>query len=136
MLYITQQGMQKIEVHGLKLKKVDYIQISHEAKVKIIELLQNKKQAESDILGVLINLNQKGCAGLAYKIEYAKKDINLFDGYELIHFEEFDIFINPKIALYLIGTHMEYKNDILKSGFVFENPNSKGSCGCGESFFV
>ena len=136
MVYVTRKNMQRIEVHGLKLKKVDYIQISHEAKMKIIELLQAKKLAESDILGVLINLNQKGCAGLAYKIEYAKKDVNLFDGYELLQFEEFDIFINPKIALYLIGTKMEYKNDLLKSGFIFENPNSKGSCGCGESFFV
>ena len=136
MVYVTRKNMQRIEVHGLKLKKVDYIQISHEAKMKIIELLQTKKLAESDILGVLINLNQKGCAGLAYKIEYAKKDVNLFDGYELLQFEEFDIFINPKIALYLIGTQMEYKNDLLKSGVVFENPNSKGSCGCGESFFV
>ena len=136
MVYVTRKNMQRIEVHGLKLKKFDYIQISHEAKMKIIELLQTKKLAEGNILGVLINLNQKGCAGLAYKIEYAKKDVNLFDGYELLQFEEFDIFINPKIALYLIGTKMEYKNDLLKSGFVFENPNSKGSCGCGESFFV
>ena len=128
--------MQQIEVHSLKLKKVDYIQISPEAKTKIIELLQSKQKAESDILGVLINLNQKGCAGLAYKIEYAKKDTNLFAGYEILQFEEFDLFINPKIALYLIGTKMEYKNELLKSGFTFENPNSKGSCGCGESFFV
>lgn len=128
--------MQRIELHNLKLKLVDYIQLSPEASTKIVELLQNKQGVESDILGVLINLNQKGCAGLAYKIEYAKKDVNLFDGYELIRFDAFDIFINPKIALYLIGTKMEYKNDLLKSGFVFENPNSKGSCGCGESFFV
>jgi iron-sulfur cluster assembly protein len=99
---------------------VDYIQISPEAKIKIIELLQKKKQSEPSILGVLINLNQKGCAGLAYKIEYAKKDINLFTGYEILQFEEFDLFINPKIALYLIGTQMDYKNDRLESGFVFK----------------
>ncbi len=128
--------MQRIELHNLKLKMVDYIQLSQNAKEKVIELLAAKKNSEENILGILINLNQKGCAGLAYKIEYAKKDVNLFDGYELIRFDEFDMFINPKIALYLIGTKMEYKNDLLKAGFVFENPNSKGSCGCGESFFV
>ena len=128
--------MQQIEIHGLKLKQVNYIEISPEAKQKIEELLNEKQKVEENILGVLINLNQKGCAGLAYKIEYAKKDINLFDKFEIIRFDTFDIFINPKIALYLIGTKMEYKNDLLKSGFVFENPNSKGSCGCGESFFV
>ncbi len=128
--------MKQIELHNLKLKEVDYIQISDEARIKIIDLLKEKLQNEPDILGVLINLNQKGCAGLAYKIEYAKKDINLFNSFEVIQFGDFDVFINPKIALYLIGTRMEYKSELLKSGFVFENPNSKGSCGCGESFFV
>jgi iron-sulfur cluster assembly protein len=128
--------MKPIELHNLKLKEVDYIVISEESQQKISELLAQKKVKESDVVGVLVTLNQKGCAGLAYKIEYAKPNINLFDGFEVVRHKNFDVFINPKISLYLIGTKMEYKNDILKSGFFFDNPNSKGSCGCGESFFV
>ncbi len=125
-----------VEIHGLKLKEVDYISISEDAIIKIISLLDGKKLKEADVLGILITLNQRGCAGLAYKIEYAKPNINLFDSYEVICHQNFNLFINPKIALYLIGTKMEYKQSVLESGFSFDNPNSQGSCGCGESFFV
>jgi iron-sulfur cluster assembly accessory protein len=38
--------------------------------------------------------------------------------------------------MYLLGTQMDYIEDEIKSEFVFNNPNSKGSCGCGESFNV
>ena len=38
--------------------------------------------------------------------------------------------------MYLIGSRMDWKEDDFAAGFVFENPNSKGSCGCGESFTV
>lgn len=129
-------SMKSLELHGIKLKEADYITISPSTQEKISSLLAQKQVAESNIVGILITLNQKGCAGLAYKIEYAKPSINIFDGFEVIRVQGFDIFINPKIALYLIGTKMEYKNEALESGFSFENPNSKGSCGCGESFFV
>lgn len=128
--------MKPIEMYGLKLKQVDYILISQESQKKIADLLLMKQRAETDVVGVLVTLNQRGCAGLAYKIEFAKVGVNIFDGFEVIRSENFDIFINPKISLYLIGTKMEYKNTPLESGFFFDNPNSKGSCGCGESFFV
>ena len=116
--------------------QVDYISFTDAAESHITELLQNKKQKDPDVVGVLVTLNQRGCAGLAYKIEYAKPGINIFDKYEVVRHADFDLFVNPKIALYLIGTKMNFKSDRLKSGFEFENPNSKGSCGCGESFFV
>ena len=128
--------MKPVEMYGLKFRQVDYIAISEDSQQKIAELLASKQEKETDVVGVLITLNQKGCAGLAYKIEFAKVGINIFEGLEVLRRENFDIFINPKIALYLIGTKMEYKNTILETGFFFDNPNSKGSCGCGESFFV
>lgn len=128
--------MKNIEISGLKLRNADYITISEESQEKISSLLQSKQEKDHTILGILITLNQKGCAGLAYKIEYAKANINIFDGFEVVRNKTFDIFINPKISLYLIGTKMQYKSNALESGFFFENPNSKGSCGCGESFFV
>ena len=46
------------------------------------------------------------------------------------------LLIDPKAALFLIGTEMDYEEEKLKSGFVFTNPNEKGRCGCGESFHV
>lgn len=125
-----------VELHGLHFRKASYISFTDIATNQIVTLLQSKMQHQSDIIGILVTLNQKGCAGLAYKIEYARPNINIFDKYEIVQHPDFNLFINPKISLYLIGTQMNFKNDRLKSGFEFENPNSKGSCGCGESFFV
>jgi iron-sulfur cluster assembly protein len=125
-----------VVINGVNFRSVDYIKITDLARKHIYELYNGKKANDSDVIGILITLKQRGCAGLAYKIEYAKIGVNLFDKFEIIQEPEFNLFINPKIALYLIGTQMDYKNDRLESGFVFVNPNSKGECGCGESFFV
>jgi len=46
------------------------------------------------------------------------------------------IFIDPTAVMYLFGSEMDYVDDKFHSGFVFKNPNEKGRCGCGESFFV
>jgi iron-sulfur cluster assembly accessory protein len=46
------------------------------------------------------------------------------------------VFIEPKALMFLIGTEMDFVDDRLRSEFVFHNQNSKGECGCGESFNV
>jgi iron-sulfur cluster assembly accessory protein len=46
------------------------------------------------------------------------------------------VLVENKAVMYLLGTKMDYIEDEIKSEFVFVNPNSKGSCGCGESFNV
>ena len=46
------------------------------------------------------------------------------------------IFVDPKSLLYLNGMTLDYQESLMQSGFVFDNPNAKGACGCGESFTV
>jgi len=46
------------------------------------------------------------------------------------------VLVDRKASLFLIGTEMDYKVDKLTAGFTFTNPNEKGRCGCGESFYV
>jgi iron-sulfur cluster assembly accessory protein len=55
---------------------------------------------------------------------------------EEVNTGEIKVFVDNKAVMYLLGTQMDYVEDELKSEFVFINPNSKGSCGCGESFNV
>jgi len=83
--------------------------------------------------GIRIGVRTKGCSGLSYTIEYVDK-VDSLD--EKIKGEDFDIYIDPKATLFLIGTKMDYVEDDLQSGFQFTNPNEKGRCGCGESFHV
>ena len=52
------------------------------------------------------------------------------------------VFVDPKISLFLFNTEMDYMEKktksgiVIEEGFVFNNPNETGKCGCGESFYV
>jgi iron-sulfur cluster assembly protein len=43
------------------------------------------------------------------------------------------VIVDPQAVLYLLGTEMDFRSDKLASEFVFNNPNQKSACGCGES---
>jgi iron-sulfur cluster assembly protein len=96
-----------------------------------IKALLSKRGKESQ--GIRVGVKKGGCSGLSYIIEYAD-DIKKFE--EVVEDKGVKVIIDPKAILYLIGTQMDFKNDKFKSGFTFINPNSKGECGCGESFKV
>ena len=83
--------------------------------------------------GIRIGVRSKGCSGLSYTLEFADTAQPMD---EVVETEGVKILIDPKAALFLIGTEMDYAEEKLKSGFVFTNPNEKGRCGCGESFHV
>ena len=55
---------------------------------------------------------------------------------EVVEEKGVKLFVDSKALMFLIGTEMDYVEDKLQSGFVFNNPNEKGRCGCGESFHV
>ena len=83
--------------------------------------------------GLRVGIDEKGCSGLAYKIEYADKASPLD---QVVTDKGVTIFVESRAIMFLIGSEMDYVTDTLQSGFVFNNPNAKGSCGCGESFHV
>lgn len=82
---------------------------------------------------VRLGTRTKGCAGISYKIEFAEKP-ELGD--ELVQFGDLKLLIDNKSLIYLIGLELDFKETVLESGFVFNNPNKTGECGCGESFYV
>jgi len=73
-----------------------------------------------------------GCSGLQYKVDFdaPKATDKVFekDGAKIL--------VDMKSLLYLTGTELDYKDELMQSGFVFQNPNVKKSCGCGASFTV
>lgn len=83
--------------------------------------------------GVRVGLRSKGCSGLSYTLEFAD-EAGPYD--EVIEAYDIKVLIDPKAVMFLMGSEMDYVDDKLTSGFVFNNPNAKGMCGCGESFHV
>lgn len=96
---------------------------------KVKFLLKNKPEA----IGLRVGVKQRGCNGLSYTLDYACSS-EKFD--EEVTQDGVRVFIDKKAQLTLLGTEMDFVEDKLSSEFVFNNPNIKGTCGCGESFTV
>lgn len=82
------------------------------------------------VAGLKIGLKKGGCAGMEYTMTWADQ-VDKFD--EVIEVDGARVIVDPQAVLYLLGTEMDYKTDKLASTFVFNNPNQKSACGCGES---
>lgn len=91
------------------------------------------KTAPADAIGVKLSTPRRGCSGLAYSVDYVSQ-ADPFD--ERIETPGGTFFIDGGSVLYLVGSTMDWQEDDFTAGFVFNNPNAKGSCGCGESFTV
>lgn len=83
---------------------------------------------------VRVGVKASGCSGLGYKLEFTDPTPHVGDEMFTVH--DVTFIVDGKSLLYLLGSTMDYREEQLKSGFVFENPNKKGECGCGESFTV
>lgn len=90
-------------------------------------------KAPEGAIGVKLSTPRRGCSGLAYSVDYVT-DEQAFD--EKIVTSGGTFYIDGASVLYLIGSTMDWQEDDFTAGFVFQNPNAKGSCGCGESFTV
>ena len=90
-------------------------------------------KAPADAIGVKLSTPRRGCSGLAYSVDYVSEAKPLD---ERIDTPGGTLFVDGGSILYLIGSTMDWVEDDFTAGFVFQNPNAKGSCGCGESFTV
>ncbi|RIA97243.1 hypothetical protein C1645_796024 [Glomus cerebriforme] len=82
---------------------------------------------------IRVAVKNKGCAGQSYVLEYAKVK-GKFD--EVVNQDGVKVLIDSKSLIKVLGTEMDYVKDKLSSKFVFNNPNVKENCGCGESFSI
>ncbi|SGZ48419.1 CIC11C00000004356 [Sungouiella intermedia] len=82
---------------------------------------------------IRIGVRNRGCSGLTYHLEYVTEP-GKFD--ELVEQDGVKVFIDSKALFSIVGSEMDWIDDKLSSRFIFKNPNSKGTCGCGESFMV
>ena len=105
---------------------VGEITLSDRAAEKIRQLLAGT----SDEKGLRLKVVAGGCSGFEYKmvIDAPAAEDRIFEK------NGARVLLDANSAVHLNGTELDYKDDLMQSGFIFSNPNVKSSCGCGTSF--
>lgn len=96
-----------------------------------IKTIITQQELDADKVRLRVGVKGGGCSGFSYILDLteAKKDTD----------EEFEqhgvrIICDPKSLLYISGVTIDFKDEIMGRGFVFQNPNASSTCGCGSSF--
>ena len=109
----------------IKKTKKNPITLTENAVVQIKKLMNDTAK-----YGVKIGLKKGGCAGMEYTLDFFERvDTNDM----VIEQDGARIMIAPLAQMFLFGTEIDYKTELLESGFKFNNPNVTEQCGCGES---
>jgi iron-sulfur cluster assembly protein len=114
---------------GVREGNENLVKLTASAGDKTRALIAREKQGD----WLRIAITGGGCNGLSYKLRFTSAPKR---GDILVRTSAIPVLVDPKTALYLKGTVLDYSNRMVGGGFKFSNPNAKASCSCGESFSV
>ncbi len=95
--------------------------------------IQNSLSSRGKGIGIRLGITTTGCSGFAYVMEFVDA---LQEEDQVFNEHGIKLVVDAKSLVYLDGTEVDFVKQGLNEGFEFSNPNSKGECGCGESFSV
>jgi iron-sulfur cluster assembly protein len=104
------------------------IQLTETAIGKVQEILNTQEPKPA---GLRIAVVGGGCSGFSYSMAFENTPQMLDKTY---HFNGLKVFVDQASLLYLDGAEVDYVETLEGSGFKFNNPNVKSTCGCGSSF--
>jgi iron-sulfur cluster assembly protein len=105
-----------------------HITASAAARLRSMAVERNTPQG-----GLRLGVKGGGCSGMSYTVDWADAPRS---GDQVFEREGGRVFVDPRSSPFLEGTTVEWKRSLLQSGFVFDNPQAKSSCGCGQSFGI
>lgn len=108
---------------------MEMIQVTEKAVEKIRQAFLKEGVLGSG--GLRLGVQGGGCSGLSYLFKF---DPRQRPNDQVLDFGDVKIFVDPKSMVYLDGMTLDWQDSLMHSGFVFDNPHAKKSCGCGTSF--
>ena len=102
-----------------------FVTITENAKKRISHLC-----TENNVFAITLGLKGGGCAGYQYDWGVTEKPVSRAEVFECFNG---NLVIDKKSLLFLMGTEIDYVDDMFGSQFVLNNPKVKSSCGCGVS---
>ena len=103
---------------------------------KIIEQQRRaaaKNSEEPKPMYLRVGVKGGGCSGFSYTLDLTEVKTE-YDESSVQHGVE--VICDPKSLIYMEGTTVDFKDELMGRGFVFHNPNASTTCGCGQSFAV
>ncbi len=114
--------------NGIKIGNEKLIKVTENAARRLSSLLEKQGRPQGALRLAVIG---GGCSGLQYKMDLvegpAPRDI-------MVHSSNVRIVVDPKSALFVSGSVLDFSDDLQKGGFKVTNPNAVAHCSCGESF--
>jgi iron-sulfur cluster assembly accessory protein len=104
--------------------------ITELAVIKVKEMADKQELGD---YGLRIAVVGGGCSGFTYDMDFDQEAAPMDQVWDFFGLQ---IFVDPMSNCYLEGTRVDYVESFQFTGFHFENPNAKSTCGCGSSFSV
>lgn len=99
--------------------------------VKEIRSICQQQKLEMEKVYLKVGVKGGGCSGFSYILDLTE---NKNENDEEFEANGIRVICDPKSLLYLDGTQIDFKEELMQRGFVFKNPNATSTCGCGSSF--
>lgn len=107
------------------------ILLSETAAKEIKSIIKDQNLPETSTR-LRVGVKGGGCSGFSYMLDLTEEAPG--DADEQLESHGVQILCDSKSLLYLDGTEIDFKDEVMGRGFVFKNPNATSSCGCGSSF--
>ena len=102
-----------------------------ETAAREIKTIIQQQELDAEKVRLRVGVKGGGCSGFSYVLDLTETQKDTDEVYEQ---HGVKIVCDPKSLLYLSGVSIDFRDEIMGRGFVFNNPNATSSCGCGSSF--
>ena len=110
-----------------------------ETAAREISSIMSQQNLDQETTRLRVGVKGGGCSGFSYLLDLTETRAEGDEQWDFdfeIDGDPFTLMVicDPKSYLYLNGTTVDFKDEVMGRGFVFDNPNASSSCGCGSSF--
>lgn len=106
------------------------VTITEKAAQEIKSIIE-QQELDKDAVRLRLGVKGGGCSGFSYVLDLTETQKDTDEEFEM---HGIKVICDPKSLLYLNGTTVDFKDELMGRGFVFNNPNASATCGCGSSF--
>lgn len=102
-----------------------------ETAAREIKTIIDQQELDADKIRLRVGVKGGGCSGFSYNLDLTEQERDTDEKFDQ---HGIAVVCDPKSYLYLNGTTIDFKDEVMGRGFVFNNPNASTTCGCGSSF--